>query len=67
MKNKEEFFKRQLHASDFIIITKSDLSEKKEMDRISNELRAMHPGRDIIYVSAVTEEGIDEVVRRIMN
>jgi G3E family GTPase len=66
MKNKEEFFKRQLHASDFLIMTKTDLSTKEETDRISNELRGMHPGKDIVYVSAVTEEGIDEVVRRIM-
>jgi G3E family GTPase len=64
--NKEEFFRRQLLPSDFLVMTKIDLSNKKDLDRISNELRGMNPGKDIVYVSAVTEEGIDEVVRRIM-
>ena len=67
MEKKQEFFKRQLHASDLILMTKIDLSNKDDINRISNELRAMHPGRDIIPVSAVTEEGIDEVARRILN
>jgi G3E family GTPase len=64
---KEEFFLRQLHASDIILITKTDLCDKKETDRISNELRSMFPGRPIIPVSAVTGEGIDEAVRRILD
>jgi hypothetical protein len=37
------------------------------MKRITNELMCMHPGRDIIRVSSVTEEGIDETVGRILN
>jgi len=67
MKNKEEFFKRQLHASDLILMTKVDLCEKEDLKRISNMLKDMHRGRDVIFVSSVTEEGIDETVRRIMN
>jgi len=67
MDKKEEFFKRQLHASDFILITKTDLCDKGEVKRISDLLRTMHRGRDIIPVSAVTEEGIDEAVRRILD
>jgi G3E family GTPase len=67
MENKEEFFKRQLHASDFLIMTKVDLCNKEEIKRISDALSAMHAGRDIILVSAVTEEGMDEAVERIMN
>lgn len=67
MKNKEEFFKRQLHASDFLILTKTDLCSEEEIERISFALTAMHPGRDIIPVSAVTEEGIDEVLEMIMD
>jgi G3E family GTPase len=66
MANKEEFFRRQLLPSDFLVMTKVDLSTKEETDRISNELRGMNPGKDIVYVSAITGEGIDEVVRRIM-
>jgi G3E family GTPase len=67
MENKEEFFRRQLHSSDFLVMTKIDISNKEEIERISNSLRGMHAGKDIVLVSAVTEEGIDEVVRRIMN
>jgi len=67
MSNKEEFFKRQLHASDFILMTKVDLCAEDEIKRITNELMGMHPGRDVIRVSSVTGEGIDETVRRILN
>jgi len=67
LEKKEEFFKRQLHASDFILITKTDLCDKLEIKRITHILSVMHPGRDIIPVSAVTEEGIDEAVRRILD
>jgi G3E family GTPase len=67
MCKKEEFFKSQLHASDFILITKTDLCDRKEVERISHLLGMMHRGRDIIPVSAVTEEGIDEAVRRILD
>ncbi|MCL2786032.1 MAG: GTPase [Methanomassiliicoccaceae archaeon] len=67
MENKEEFFKRQLHASDLILITKVDLCSEGDVEVITGKLRSMHAGRDIIRVSAVTEEGIDEVVRRILN
>ena len=67
MKQKEEFFKRQLHASDLLIMTKADLCNKEELQRISDALRYMHPGRDVIPLSAVTEEGIDETVGRILN
>ncbi|MCL2143785.1 MAG: GTPase [Methanomassiliicoccaceae archaeon] len=67
MSNKEEFFRRQLQASDFIVITKIDITDKKETDRVADELRGMHPGKDIVYVSAVTDEGMDETVRRILD
>ena len=67
MQNKEEFFKRQLHASDVILVTKVDLCEDKEVERISAALRSMHPGRDVIRVSAVTGEGIDEAAGRILD
>jgi len=67
MQNKEEFFKRQLHASDFIIVTKVDLCTDSDVEKVSAALRSMHHGRDIIRVSAITEEGIDEVVGRILN
>jgi G3E family GTPase len=67
MEKKGEFFKRQLHASDLILMTKSDLCSKEDLQRIADTLGMMHRGRDVITVSAVTEEGIDEVVRRILN
>ncbi|MDR0334832.1 MAG: GTPase [Methanomassiliicoccaceae archaeon] len=67
VKSKEEFFKRQLHASDILLITKTDLCSKEELERITYILGTMHRGKDIIPVSAVTEEGIDETVRRILD
>ncbi|MCL2712309.1 MAG: GTPase [Methanomassiliicoccaceae archaeon] len=67
MEKKGEFFKRQLHASDIILITKSDMSDKEDLKRISDLLKMMHPGRDVIFVSSVTGEGIDETARRILN
>jgi len=66
MDKKEEFFKRQLHASDLLLITKIDLCGDDEVKRIANMLSIMHRGRDIIPVSAVTGQGIDEVVERIL-
>jgi len=67
MDKKEEFFKRQLHASDFILITKTDLCSRDDIKKISDMLGKMHHGRDVIPVSAITEEGIDETVRRILD
>jgi len=67
MEKKEEFFKRQLHASDFLLMTKSDLSGKEEKARISSMLRMLYPDKDVIYTSSVTGEGLDEVAERILN
>ena len=67
MEKKEEFFKRQLHASDIILLTKVDMSDRKETERMSETLRLLHEGRDVIYVSAVTGEGIDEAAERILH
>lgn len=66
MKAKEEFFKRQLFASDFIILNKADLCSKDEIQRISNVIKSIYPEKDIVIASASSGLGIDEVMRRIM-
>jgi len=66
MEKKENFFKQQLHASDFLLITKSDLASGKELKKITDSLKAIYPDKDVLQISSVTEEGLDEVVRRIM-
>ncbi|MCL1904697.1 MAG: GTPase [Methanomassiliicoccaceae archaeon] len=67
MEKKEEFFKRQLYAADFLLVTKTDITDENNIERISSALRTLYPEKDVIRVSAVTDEGIDETVRRIFD
>jgi len=67
MEKKEEFFKRQLHAADFLLVTKTDITDESNIERISSALNKLYPGKEVIRVSAVTDEGIDETVRRIFD
>ena len=67
MEKKEEFFKRQLYAADFLLVTKTDITDESNIERISSALRTLYPEKDVIRVSAVTDEGIDETVRRIFD
>jgi G3E family GTPase len=66
MEKKEEFFKRQLYASDFILITKSDIVPEEGVAKVRDSLSAIFPGKDVLRISSVTEEGLDETVRRIL-
>ena len=66
MEKKENFFKQQLHASDFLLITKSDLASEEELKRITGTLNAIYPDKEVLRVSSVTDEGLDEVVGRIL-
>jgi G3E family GTPase len=66
MEKKGEFFKRQLYASDLLVMTKVDLSDKDERKRIADSLNSIYPEKELVMVSAATGEGLDEVVRRIL-
>ena len=66
MDAKEEFFKRQLVSSEFIIISKADLVSKEEMQTVENKLKSIFPEKDLIQVSAVSGTGLNEVYKRLI-
>jgi G3E family GTPase len=61
IKRKEEFFKRQMHGADFILINKSDIATKEKMDAAINWLSGEYPNKPIIPVSSKTGENMDIV------
>ena len=61
IKKKEDFFKRQMVGSDFILVNKSDLSTKEKMDEVLDWLRFEFRDREIIPVSLKTGENMDKV------
>jgi Putative GTPases (G3E family) len=66
MKAKEEFFKRQLVNSEFILLTKSDIVNKEEIERISKEIKNIYPKKDVIPVSSIKGTGLNEVYARLI-
>lgn len=61
IKKKEEFFKRQMFAADFILINKSDLATKEQMDSAITWLKSEYPDKPMIPVSTKTGENLDKV------
>ncbi len=53
------FFK-QLEESDVILISKTDLAEKKELEEIKERLEEKFPIQKVFLVSSKTGEGIDD-------
>lgn len=66
MEAKQEFFERQLHAADFILVTKTDLVDDSEYWRISSSLKNIYPNKETIKVSSVTGEGMDGIMERLI-
>ena len=66
MQAKEEFFTRQLHASDFIVVNKCDTVTKEKLDEIIERIDEMFTSMQIIPASASDGKGINEIFRRIM-
>lgn len=66
LKAKEEFFKRQLYAADFVLINKSDLSSDRDLVRIHNKIIEFYPEKDVIRISAVNGKGMEEVMERLI-
>ena len=62
---KEDFFARQLHASDFIVVNKCDTVPKEKLDSIIEQIDDMFTGIDVIPASASNGNGMNEVFRRI--
>jgi len=63
---KADFFARQLHASDFIVVNKCDTVPKEKLDSIIERIDDMFTGIDVIPASAAKDNGMNEVYRRIM-
>jgi len=61
VKRKEEFFKRQMFAADFILINKSDLATPEKMNDAIKWLKAEYPNKPMIPVSTKTGENMDKI------
>jgi G3E family GTPase len=61
IKRKEEFFKRQMFAADFVIINKSDLAAPGKMESATAWIKREYPDKEIIPVSTKTGENLERV------
>jgi len=61
IKKKEEFFKRQMFAADFVLINKCDIAVPEKMDAAIKWLKSEYPEKPIIPVSAKTGENMDKI------
>ena len=61
IKKKEEFFKRQMHGSDFILINKSDLATAQKIEEIKRWLSFEFPDKPLLSISVKTGENLDKV------
>lgn len=52
--------KKQLEESDIILISKTDLTAPSELVLLKEKTKLSFPGADVMTVSAITGEGIDE-------
>jgi G3E family GTPase len=60
-------FRKQLEESDIILISKSDLLEPADLALLKEKVRLNYPYADVMTISAVTGEGIDEWLNEVMN
>lgn len=61
IKRREDFFKRQMHYADFIIVNKADLGTPEKLAEAVNWLRFEYPDKEVIAVSNKTGENMDKV------
>lgn len=59
-----DFFKRQMHGSDFILINKCDLGTPEQIADATAWMKNEFPDKDIITVSTKTGENLEEVYGR---
>ena len=60
-------FRKQLEESDIILISKADLIETDEMALLKEKVKLNYPDADVMTVSAITGEGIEEWLKEVMN
>lgn len=61
VKRKSEFFKRQMHGSEFILINKCDISTPEKIVDATKWLNTEFPDKKVIPVSNKTNENLDKV------
>lgn len=66
IKKKEEFFKRQMQGSEFILINKCDLATPAKIKSAEAWLKKEFPGKEIIQVSTKTGQNLDEIQKRLL-
>lgn len=59
--------KKQLEESDIILITKTDLLSPEELEMLKEKVRMHFPASEIMAVSSVTGQGIDEWLDKVLN
>ena len=60
-------FLKQLEESDIILITKTDLLEEAELTSLKEKVKLRFPGSEILTVSSLTGEGIEEWLKQVLN
>ena len=58
---KEDFFTRQMHSAEFIMINKADLAKPGEIEHATKWLNDRFPGKDVIPVSVKEGTNLDKV------
>ncbi len=61
IKRKEDFFKKQMAGSNFILVNKSDLSTKERMDEVLDWLRSEFSDSEVIPISTNTGHNMDKL------
>lgn len=60
-------FKKQLEESDLILITKTDLLSSEELEKLKEKVKMHFPSSEVMAVSSVTGEGIDQWLDKVTN
>ena len=60
-------FLKQLEESDIILISKADSMEKADLASLKEKVKTRFPDADVMTVSSVTGEGIDEWVKEVLS
>jgi len=60
-------FRKQLEESDIILISKADLLKTGDLVLLKEKVKLNFPDAEVMTVSAVTGEGIDEWLKEVMN
>ncbi|MDP3915752.1 MAG: GTP-binding protein [Bacteroidota bacterium] len=60
-------FRKQLEESDIILISKSDLIGPNQLVILKEKVKLNYPEADVMTVSAITSEGIEEWLNEVMN